>query len=230
MKKILIICFCIVIMTSLGACKSSAIKAVEQSITAIGIVSIDSEKAILEAENAYTALSDRDKAKVSNYGELIAARTTYNAIPKPIELTIDNYLKYLDFGVNAFTSGMPDGSLGFRLKEGVRNPNGGIQLMLYGCVYFQAFSKPRSSNYEFSDVVIELKFNEEYKYIVPFENNRIDTEKVEMPLTVNIDIAGNGYAEEKMDIYQASSKHLTFDDWLNTNCEIVSISGTVIEK
>lgn len=83
MKRILVICFCIVIMTSLGACKSSAVKAVEQAITSIGIVTIDSENAIEAAENAYSELSDKEKAKVSNYSNLIAARSSYNAIPEP---------------------------------------------------------------------------------------------------------------------------------------------------
>lgn len=53
-----------------------AANAVMEKITAIGAeVTLDSEKDILAAEEAYAALSDAQKALVTNYSNLIYART-----------------------------------------------------------------------------------------------------------------------------------------------------------
>lgn len=48
-------------------------KAVDEKITAIGEVTLDSENAVTEARKAYDALSDGAKEKVTRYGDLTAA-------------------------------------------------------------------------------------------------------------------------------------------------------------
>lgn len=58
-----------------------AANAVMEKITTIGDeVTLDSEKDILAAEEAYAALSDAQKALVTNYSDLIYARTVLNAL------------------------------------------------------------------------------------------------------------------------------------------------------
>ena len=58
-----------------------AANAVMEKITAIGAeVTLDSEKDILAAEEAYAALSDAQKALVTNYSNLIYARTVLNTL------------------------------------------------------------------------------------------------------------------------------------------------------
>lgn len=59
---------------------SDAVKRVEDLIDAIGEVTADSGDAILAARTAYDALSEEDKAKVSNYADLEAAEAAYAAL------------------------------------------------------------------------------------------------------------------------------------------------------
>lgn len=53
---------------------------VEKSISSIGTVTLDSEEAILQAEQAYSALTETQKGKVDNYDVLLAARFTYECL------------------------------------------------------------------------------------------------------------------------------------------------------
>ena len=59
-----------------------AADAVIAKINAIGTVTLDSKAAIEEAEAAYSALTDAQKALVSNYETLKAARTAYDKLVK----------------------------------------------------------------------------------------------------------------------------------------------------
>ena len=76
-----------------GCGKSEAVKGVEEKIAAIGTVNKDSGYVINSAERAYSALSDKEKNQVENYGTLVEARRQYNSIP--IELTASNLKDYL---------------------------------------------------------------------------------------------------------------------------------------
>lgn len=58
-------------------------EAVAQQITAIGAVTLSSEKAINDARTAYDALSDYQKTLVSNYDVLTAAEITWNQLKNP---------------------------------------------------------------------------------------------------------------------------------------------------
>ena len=62
--------------------RAAEITGVEEKINAIGNVTLDSAAAIKEAEDAYNALTDAEKADVSNAGTLTAARAAYDKLVK----------------------------------------------------------------------------------------------------------------------------------------------------
>ncbi len=100
MKKNKIILLTLYILLLLSGCgKSKVVKSVEKKIDAIGDISQDSAPLIEEAENAYNALSDKDKKEVDNYEKLISAREEYdNLIPtivsEKIKKAVDDPVKY----------------------------------------------------------------------------------------------------------------------------------------
>ena len=97
MKQFIIMLLIVAMCLSLVACgKSEEIKNVESLISAIGAVSENSESAIVAAESAYNALSSDDKNKIGNYNTLLDARKAYDAIPKEIRLTADNFRDYFN--------------------------------------------------------------------------------------------------------------------------------------
>lgn len=67
-------CLCLLVLAGCG--KSAVVKETEKLIDAIGTVTVDSALAIETAESAYGALSQEDKARISNYEVLTAARQT----------------------------------------------------------------------------------------------------------------------------------------------------------
>lgn len=70
----------LVMCLSLCACgKSEAVKNAESLIDAIGEVTVDSEAAVAAAEEAYNALTEKEKAKVENTSTLEAARDALDA-------------------------------------------------------------------------------------------------------------------------------------------------------
>lgn len=80
MKKVIALILVLVMCLSLTACKSKEARNVEKLIDAIGEVTLESESAIISAENAYEALSEEDKAEIENYEILTTARTTLDAL------------------------------------------------------------------------------------------------------------------------------------------------------
>ena len=81
MKKFAALLLILAMCFTLTACgDSQELKATRELITAIGEVSLDSEEAIIAAENAYNALTEEDKAKVENYAELTAAREKFEIL------------------------------------------------------------------------------------------------------------------------------------------------------
>lgn len=75
MKKVFSVLLILALCLSLCACgKSKAVSNVESLIGAIGEVTVDSEAAVVEAEEAYNALTDKEKEEVENYADLVSAR------------------------------------------------------------------------------------------------------------------------------------------------------------
>ncbi len=81
MKRLLSLTLMMVMVFSLSACgKSDAAQNVDDQISAIGEVTLDSESKITEAESALAALSQEDRDQVDGAGELAEARTAYDAL------------------------------------------------------------------------------------------------------------------------------------------------------
>jgi len=77
MKKTIALLLVLVMCLSLCACgKSEEVIAVEEKIASIGEVTIDKADVIMEANQAYAALSDEDKKKVENFDALQNAMET----------------------------------------------------------------------------------------------------------------------------------------------------------
>ena len=76
MKKTILLTILMVSMCFmlLGCGKSEAVKKVEALIDGIGEVTVDSEESIKEAEEAYNALTDKEKEQVENANQLPAKR------------------------------------------------------------------------------------------------------------------------------------------------------------
>lgn len=81
MKKKIILLLYTVLMLFLVACgKSEEVKQVESKILQIGEVNLENESIIVEAEESYNNLSDKDKKKVDNYEQLVTAREQYDTL------------------------------------------------------------------------------------------------------------------------------------------------------
>ena len=87
MKKSLALLIAIIMLFSLVACggaesepKNEKAEKVMSLIEDIGTVSLDSENAIVRAEEAYAELSDDDKKEVETYDDLVKAREEYDAL------------------------------------------------------------------------------------------------------------------------------------------------------
>ena len=82
MKKAISLLLALVMCLSLCACsKSEAATAFEDLVAKIETVTLDSEGAIVAAENAYRALSDEEKSSVADSNDiLVAKRAEYDAL------------------------------------------------------------------------------------------------------------------------------------------------------
>lgn len=93
---ILVVCICIGIS---GCGKSEASTACEKLVQAIGEVTLESEQAIIAAEEAYNALSEEQKGEISDCKQAIeAARTTYDGLVAEVESQrkVDAVIKAID--------------------------------------------------------------------------------------------------------------------------------------
>lgn len=97
MRKALSLLLALIMCLSLCACgKSEAVKNVETLIDAIGEVSLDSESAIVAAENAYNSLTEEEKATVTNADVLSVARITLDDLKyEQLRLLFVGEWKYL---------------------------------------------------------------------------------------------------------------------------------------
>lgn len=92
MKKTLYIILGLAIILSLVACgKSEKVLNVEKAINEIGVVTIDSESKIINAENTLNDLEEKEKDKIENINILNEARSAYNNFKKEqVEIAIEN--------------------------------------------------------------------------------------------------------------------------------------------
>lgn len=81
MKKGLFLLLALVMMLSLTACgKSEAVANVEELISAIGEVSLESKSAIDSAQQAFDALTEEEKAEVENYFVLVESQNSFKQL------------------------------------------------------------------------------------------------------------------------------------------------------
>ena len=83
MKKLLILTLAAALSLSLAACgskQSEAAKAADDLISEIGEVTLDSESAILAAEQVVSALSSEDQDQLKKEKDLTDARTAYDEL------------------------------------------------------------------------------------------------------------------------------------------------------
>ncbi len=96
MKKIISLILALVMCLSLCACgKSEAVVKVEELISAIGEVSLESKSAIESAQEAFNALSEEEKAEVENYYVLVESHDAFKQLEeieaqRLLEETYDN--------------------------------------------------------------------------------------------------------------------------------------------
>ena len=100
MKKAVALLLAVIMVFALCACgKSEAVVVAEETIKSIGEVSIDSWKAIEDAEKKYEFLTENEKEKVENRLALVEAREKYDKLvsdtlidlQKEFEITLDVY-------------------------------------------------------------------------------------------------------------------------------------------
>ena len=80
MKKVLCILMALSMSMTLFACTNKKALAVEEQINALGEITLDSEPAIVAAEEALSALRGRDRAAVANISVLDEARVQVDAL------------------------------------------------------------------------------------------------------------------------------------------------------
>lgn len=81
MKRIAALVLVLAIVLSVSACgKSKAAKAADELIVSIGTVTLDSESAIIKAEEAVAALSSKDKEDLENLETLKSARAEFDKL------------------------------------------------------------------------------------------------------------------------------------------------------
>lgn len=78
MKKGIALLLILTFLFSLSGCQSAEAKKTDELIATIGDVTLDSGAAIAQAEEAYAALSDKDKEGVKKSDNLRVARKTYD--------------------------------------------------------------------------------------------------------------------------------------------------------
>ena len=81
MKNIFVLFLTLLLTLSLSACgKSEAVLAVEDQITALGAITLESDTLITSAEKAWQTLTEDEKSQIENYEVLTAARNTYDQL------------------------------------------------------------------------------------------------------------------------------------------------------
>lgn len=231
MKKIIrkytIVIFMGIMAFSLCACgKSTETREVEELISAIGYVSFDSIEQIEKAEAAYNSLTDEEKNQVENYNILLEARKTYDSLG--IQLTVDNYEKYLDFSCSRKLTGAIDYGQAMGASKNIGQ-------YVYTAIEIESAVKGKSSNYDYSDVMITVKVT---GYYVPYSQdimkkiNRGELEledyykdnmkPVDITLNISTDFIGAG---SDSSIISIPDGYWVMDESVQIGYEVIEVTG-----
>lgn len=150
-KRILSLVLCVVICLGLCACgKSQSVRAVETAIDRIGTVSLDSEDLIVEAEELYDGLTEKEQGQVSNYDVLIDARDRYDDLAvRHVEGLID------DIGTVTIASGdeIDAARLAFdALDSGVAERVDNIDVLIEAEELYAAFKKLEANQINYKSI------------------------------------------------------------------------------
>lgn len=94
MKKAIVFILAIILIFTVSACgKSKAAKAADELIAAIGTVSLDSEEAIVKAEEALALLNEKDKESLENAELLKKSRLEFDELVEEENVRIEKERK-----------------------------------------------------------------------------------------------------------------------------------------
>lgn len=220
MKKMLLL---LLVCTAVFFCacgKSEEVKAVENLISNIGTVSFSSSEDIQAAQNAFDALSDDDKKKVSNYQTLEEARKAFESLGT--QITLDNYSNYLNVSVETKLDGGMD--FGTYMGNGTK-----IGTYVYDKINCAVNVSGKSKNYDYNDVAVTVHFSGNYIPLYGLEdfdeeylkNHMTD---IDFDLTSNTDIVGDGNA---VNVIEVPKGYYLFNSssCVEVQYEIVDVSG-----
>lgn len=147
---------------------------------------------------------------------------------KEIELTLDNYSKYLEIK----PAGSTDYYNGAVLQDpmGVRTKTGSKVFTLIGAVEFYTTISGKSQNFNYNDVKVTGRLKgtigtfKSTTGIVEGENVFDGSEPFDKEVVLECDITGAANYTEK---YKLPNKVYTTDDEIECEFEVTSISGTV---
>ena len=148
-----------------------------------------------------------------------------------IEITMDNYSKYLKIGGSIGCNERLDNALGVGSLNGgmgIATPSGST-FYVYDSIYYSASVSGLSENFNYNDIKVTVKLTGSCKTYEDKKSGGVyaftGSQSFEKDdIEIECDITGNGrfYEEEEL-----SGGAYTHSEMVESNFEIVSISGTV---
>ena len=145
-----------------------------------------------------------------------------------IEITLENYSKYLEIFDSVHTSGYPDMEIGGR---GIRTKTGSHVHSLHDTLGFYVSVSGKSQNFNYNDIKVTGRLKGSYGTYKSIVGEIVEGEEVfngsetfDKEIKVECDITGKAeYSEEG----KTPDKTYTHDEEIESEFEVTSISGTV---
>ncbi len=146
-----------------------------------------------------------------------------------IVLTLENYKKYLNFQIFCNTGGKSvnyGGNSGYGIK--VIKGSDTTHLAWYEGFGAVINVEGASQNFNYNDIVIECVVKGRYGSIDPGLSNWVlEYHDFKIPLTIELNIAGQGSGRDVITIYDEINRQRTVNELIEYEFEVVSISGYV---
>ena len=208
LKRIFALVITVVILISVVSCNSSATTTNTTEITTVSL---------------NTSATTQSTTIVTTTTGTVA--TTSDKNPNEIELTLDNYSKYLS--VTSVVTDAVDLS-GQLYVRNLNNGNGirydgGYTFYLYK--YFDRYTRVSgvSTNFNYNDVVVTVRYTGSYKTVNTTTNVWTDGDPINIDVTVECNITGQGSNHGKI---QGNGGYM-LKKMSNIKYEVIAISGTV---
>ena len=188
----------------------------------ISIVACGSTSTTINTAGITTSPNTSETTQATTIITTVAS--TSNKNPNEIELTLDNYSKYLKIGAWISNPSSTEGVnvQAFNSGNGIRY-DGGNTYYLFKYFYHSVTVKGVSSNFNYNDIVITIRFTGTYKTVTLNTNEWTDGGEVNTEVTIECNIAGNGSMRDKLE----GNGGYMHAEMSNIKYEIVAISGTV---